>query len=70
MFQRIKDGFIDGLIYTATVALVFLVAAWIIMLVAQPIIAFSYIQSLSAVVLTFMFFFIGKIEFDAGGEDH
>jgi len=70
MFERIKDSFIDVLIYTTTVAAVFLASAWIVMLIAQPLIAFSYIQSLSAVVLTFMFFFIGKLEFDNGGEDY
>ena len=61
MFERIKDAVIDTLIYTTTVVIVFAVSALIVMLVAQPLIALSYVQALSAVVLTFLFFFVGKL---------
>lgn len=68
--QRIKETFLDLVIYATTVISVFALSAIVVMFVSQPLLSLSYLQSISAVVLTFLFFFIGKIEFDTGEEEY
>ena len=69
MFYRFKDALIDLIVYTLTVVICFSVTGLLVMLVAQPLFALSYAQALSATVLTFLFFFIGKVDFNVDDED-
>ena len=70
MFDRIKDALIDFSIYAATVIVFFAGLAWFVMLVAKPLVDFTYVQSVSTVVLAFTFFAIGKIDFSIEDEDY
>lgn len=70
MLYRLKDALIDFLIYIGTVAVVFATTSWFVMLIAKPLVEFSYVQSVSLVVLTFIFFAIGKIDFNIEDEDY
>jgi len=70
MFDRIKEALIDFVVYAATVIIFFATTAWFVMLVGKPLVDLTYAQSVSAVVLVFLFFAIGKIDFSIEDEDY
>lgn len=64
MFERIKEFIIDFIVTAVVVAIAWTTFGVVVMLAAKPLVDLSFTQSLSAVVLAFIFFAIGKINFN------